>query len=266
MVIPVYNRTGLLKSAIESVLLQRYEHCEIIVVDDGSAEETFKAVTPYLNRVNYIKLEKNCGVSHARNVGISIARFDYIALLDSDDVWLPNKLILQTDFMKNRNLLISHTDEFWYKNGRFINEKSRYSRYGGYIFKESLDFCRISPSSVIIHKSIFDTVGYFNESLPVAEDYDLWLRVTRRFEVGYLDVKTIVKIAHDHGQLSKDTQFMEYYRLYSLLKLINSKKLDYYQKKYAIIELGRKFRIVSEGVNKKNKKLLTNISSYNNFK
>lgn len=251
VVIPVYNRTGLLKSAIESVLCQDYPEVQILVVDDGSSSETFEALKPYLTSIEYIRLNQNYGVSYSRNIGIKRSKNELIAFLDSDDIWLPNKLHLQTDFMKKNNLLISHTDEYWFKKGRFINERKKHSRYGGHIFEKSLDFCRISPSSVMIHRSVFDKVGLFDENMKVCEDYDLWLRITNRYVVGYLPIKTIIKVSHNEPQLSISTPHLEYYRLLSLTKFIKRNKLSYFDKKSAIIELGKKYKIVKEGIGKK---------------
>lgn len=251
VVIPVYNRTFLLKNALESVFLQNYKKFEVIVVDDGSDVDIFKIVRPYLPKIKYIRVPENKGVSFARNVGIENAQHEFIAFLDSDDIWLPNKLQLQKEFIEKHNFLICHTDEFWFKHGRFVNQGSKHRKYGGRIFLKILDFCRISPSSVVIHKDVFKKVGYFDESLPVCEDYDLWLRIAYRFEIGYLPVKTIIKVAHDGEQLSLSTPFMEYYRLLSLVKFLNKNFLQQIEKKYVIMELERKFDIVAKGLKKK---------------
>lgn len=251
VVIPVYNRTDLLKNAIESVLLQTYDNYEVIVVDDGSFIDIFKAVRPYLSRINYIKIPENKGVSFARNVGIENSNYDFIAFLDSDDIWLPNKLTLQKDFMEKNGFLICHTDEFWFKNGRFVNQGRKHEKYGGEIFSKILDFCRISPSSVVIHKDIFRHVGLFDVGLPVCEDYDMWLRIALHYSIGYLPIKTIIKVAHDGHQLSLNTPYLEYYRLLSLCKLLKFNFLNETMKKSAIIELERKFSIVLEGLKKK---------------
>ncbi|MCA1933096.1 MAG: glycosyltransferase family 2 protein [Calditerrivibrio sp.] len=251
VVIPVYNRTGLLKSSIESVLSQNYKNFQILVIDDGSSFETFDALKPYISFIEYIKLDKNYGVSYSRNIGIKRSKYEWIAFLDSDDIWLPNKLIIQTEFMKKNNFLVSHTDEYWFKIDRFVNQRGKHSRYGGDIFANSLDFCRISPSSVMIHRSVFDNVGLFDENLKVCEDYDLWLRITNRYVVGYLPIKTIIKISHNDPQLSLSTPHLEYYRLLSLTKFIKRNKLSYFRKKSAIMELGKKYDIVKAGIDKK---------------
>lgn len=251
VVIPVYNRTWLLKTAIESVLCQKYPLLQIIVVDDGSESSTFDALRPYMSLITYIRIDKNSGVSHARNVGIHNAKYEYIAFLDSDDIWLPNKLMLQISYMKENNLMISHTDEYWYKNNRFVNQKRKHKKYGGYILKDILDICRISPSSAVVHNSVFDKIGLFDENQSVCEDYDMWLRIANKYYVGYLEVKTIIKVAHDEPQLSLNTLHLEYYRLLSLTKFICRNKISYYNKICAIDELKRKFRIVEKGLNKK---------------
>ncbi len=255
VVIPVYNRTHFLKNALESVFLQSYKSFEVIVVDDGSEVDLFSAIRPYLPKIKYIKIPENKGVSFARNVGIEASEYDFVAFLDSDDIWLPNKLELQKRFIEKHDLLFCHTDEFWFKHGKFVNQGRKHEKYGGMIFHKILDFCRISPSSVVVHKDVFKRVGYFDENLPVCEDYDLWLRIAHRFEIGYLPVKTIIKVAHEGEQLSLSTPFMEYYRLLSLTKFLNSNFLQHNDKKYVIMELERKFRIVADGINKTKEEL-----------
>ncbi|MCX8084201.1 MAG: glycosyltransferase [Calditerrivibrio sp.] len=248
VVIPVYNRVSLLKNTLESVFLQTYKHYEIIVIDDGSNIDLAYYLKPYLYRIRYIKYNKNRGVSYARNVGINNAKYEYIAFLDSDDIWLPNKLSLQASYLTKTGYLVCHTDEYWYKKDRFINPKEKHQRYGGHIFKYILDFCRISPSSAVIHKTVFNKVGLFDETLPICEDYDMWLRIANKFEIGYLPIKTIIKITHTEPQLSLTTPHIEYYRLISLCKILKKYIIPNSLKKHAIIELERKFDIVKNGI------------------
>ena len=154
------------------------------------------------------------GVSVARNVGIKQSKGDWIALLDSDDEWTPDKLIKQVQLLKkNEGSVFCHTNEIWIRNGVRVNQHKKHQKYGGYIFKECLDICRISSSSALIHKSIFGDIGLFNESLNVCEDYDLWLRITSNYPVLFLDEFLIKKYGGHEDQLSKTPEGIEQYRI-----------------------------------------------------
>jgi len=251
VVIPVYNRTTSLKDAVESVFLQKHPDTEIIVVDDGSGESVKKSLRPYMARIKYIRMENNRGVSSARNLGIDSARGDYIAFLDSDDLWLPGKLEEQTKLMEKEKTKVCHTDEFWYKKDRFVNQGARHEKYSGWIFPLILDICRMSPSSIIMHKTVLEKTGKFDESLPVCEDYDFWLRIASRFKISYLPAKLVVKRAYLNDQLSLNVPYLEYYRLLSLVKFVKKNCLaPYSYLKAAYAEIESKYNIVKKGVDR----------------
>lgn len=216
VIIPVYNRDYSLRDAIESVIIQSYKPSEIIVIDDGSFFNIEDILKNYKSHIKFIKLNNNKGVSSARNEGIKNATGDYIAFLDSDDIFLPKKIETQLKFMQDNNFLISHTNEFWYKKDRYINQGKTNDRYGGDILDKILDKCRISPSSLMVHKSIFDNVGLFNEDLKVCEDYEFSMRVALKYNVGYLKNKLIIKRAVEENSLSASIKHIEYIR-YNIL-------------------------------------------------
>ncbi len=201
VVIPVYNRRLIVKDAIESVLMQTYKNVNLILVNDASTDDVIDHTKIYSPRVQVITHNKNMGVSFARNTGISNANTDFIAFLDSDDIFLPEKLQYQIDSILSKNLLISHTNEFWYRAGKWLSSE-RVERYGGDIFTTSLDKCRMSPSSMIIHKSVFDDIGMFDTSLKVCEDYEWILRATLKYNVDYVEKKLLIKRAITNDQLS----------------------------------------------------------------
>lgn len=123
VIIPTYNRCWILKEAIDSVLSQKFSDFEIIVVDDGSTDATNELLSTYGDQITTIS-QQNKGVSAARNAGISFARGGYIAFLDSDDMWLPEKLSCQHDFFQSHpEALICQTDEIWIRNGVRVNPK-----------------------------------------------------------------------------------------------------------------------------------------------
>ena len=165
VIIPTYNRKETLKRAIQSVLIQSYTPYEIIIIDDGSDDGTKEWLKDNFPNVKYI-YQMNSGVSSARNKGIKFARGDWIALLDSDDEWLPSKLKDQANEIEsNPAAKFLHTNEIWIRNGVRVNQMKKHKKYGGYIFEKCLDMCRISPSSVLIQKDIFDEIGMFDETL-----------------------------------------------------------------------------------------------------
>ena len=182
VIIPTYNRKKHIKKAIDSVMRQSYEPFEIIVIDDGSIDGTYELIKQSYSS-SQISIEKqiNNGVSSARNKGVKLANGDWIAFLDSDDEWLENKLELQVrEIKKSKNFLICHTNEIWIRNGIRVNQMKKHQKYGGSIFEKCLDMCRISPSSVMINRCVFDEIGLFDESLIICEDYDMWLRITSK--------------------------------------------------------------------------------------
>ena len=270
VIIPTYNRKHTLKRAIKSVYMQSLPPFEIIVVDDGSNDGTKEWVRQKYPNVKYI-YQENSGVSSARNKGIKIARGDWIALLDSDDEWLPNKLNKQIDKIKsNLDVKILHSNEIWIRNGLRVNQMKKHKKFGGYIFEKCLDICRISPSSVMLKKEIFDDIGTFDESLKVCEDYDLWLRITSKYPVCFLDIPLIKKYGGHSDQLSKAHDGIEFYRIQSLQKILESKILSKPQTLLAINMMVNKMNIYANGLEKRNKteelsKLKKNIQYWTNI-
>lgn len=247
VIIPVYNRTFSIRDAVESVLIQSIKPSEIIVIDDGSSFNMEKYLKNYLSHIKLITLKENKGVSAARNEGIKAANGEYISFLDSDDLFLPKKLEYQIKFMQENNYLVSHTDEFWFRKGKWINQGKTNKRYGGYILDKILDKCRISPSSLIVHKSVFDEAGMFDEDLRVCEDYELSLRIALKYKVGYLEKKLIIKRAIEENSLSAGIKHIEYIRYGILEKLYrnNLSVLDLNIKSVIEKELERKKHIIS---------------------
>ena len=253
VIIPTFNRKKTLKRAIQSVLIQSYTPYEIIVIDDGSNDGTKEWLKDNFPNVKYI-YQMNSGVSSARNKGIKFARGDWIALLDSDDEWLPSKLKDQANEIElNPAAKFLHTNEIWIRNGVRVNQMKKHKKYGGYIFEKCLDMCRISPSSVLIKKDIFDEIGMFDETLKVCEDYDLWLRFASKYPVHFLDQPLIKKYGGHSDQLSKVDDGIESYRIRSLKKIMNSNILNKKQKTITKDVLVKKMYIYAKGLEKRNK-------------
>ena len=222
VVIPTFNRTALLGRALASVQRQTFEPLEIIVVDDGSTDDTRQMLERAFPGCRYLR-QPNGGVSSARNLGIEASRGKWIALLDSDDEWLPEKLANQLQLLADLpDHPLCHTDEIWVRNGRRVNAMKKHAKSGGWIFSNCLPLCVISPSSALIKRTLFDEIGLFDESLPACEDYDLWLRICSRHPVAYLETPQIVKYGWHTDQLSQQFWGMDRFRVRALEKIIGS--------------------------------------------
>ena len=253
VIIPTYNRKKTLARAIRSVINQSFSPFEILIIDDGSNDGTEEWVNENFQNIKYI-YQNNRGVSSARNIGIENANGDWVAFLDSDDEWLPNKLHEQVKAIdSNPEVKFFHTNEIWIRNGVRVNQMKKHKKYGGYIFEKCLDICRVSPSSVLIKKEVLDNIGVFDESLRVCEDYDLWLRITSKYPVLFLDEPLIYKYGGHADQLSKVNDGIESYRIQSLEKIIKSGLLSDEQKVLAVNALVNKMKIYSKGLEKRKK-------------
>lgn len=273
VIIPTFNRAHILSRAIDSVFKQTYKNYELIVIDDGSSDNTEKLFDNYFesfvneelnkyefkesrsdfntileskeqplnlnflknikykiyiycsassleDKIIYIKLLKNYGVSKARNIGIKLAKGELISFLDSDDEWLPLKLEKQVSCFQKTNFNLCHSDETWIRNSKKVNQMKKHQKFGGFIFHKCLPLCVISPSAVMIHKRVFDEIGYFDETLKICEDYDLWLRICARYEVNYIDEQLIIKYGGHSDQLSRKAWGNDIYRVRSLIKIL----------------------------------------------
>lgn len=220
-IIPTFNRENFISNAINSIQNQTYKVDEIIIVDDGSTDDTQKILKNFKN-IRIIKT-KNLGVSHARNIGIREAKNNWISFLDSDDIWLKDKIENQVDFHKqNPGILFSHTGEKWLRDGKIVKYPKSLAKPNGECFLQNISTCKIAASSILLYKSIFSDIGYFDEKLKVCEDYDLWLRISYKFNIGLIKEEKIIKNA-GHLQLSSSIFAIDRYHIYSLQKFLNSK-------------------------------------------
>jgi glycosyltransferase involved in cell wall biosynthesis len=250
VIIPTYNRAWIVKDAIDSVLAQDFHDYELIVVDDGSVDNTPAILKAYGQRTTVLR-QPNQGVSAARNRGIAAATGRLVAFLDSDDLWFPRKLSTQVKFFNDHpEAVINQTQERWIRNGVRVNPKQRHHKFSGMIFERSLALCLVSPSAVMIKKSLFSTVGVFDESLPACEDYDLWLRISCRYPVHLIDTPLIVKRGGHDDQLSRAAG-LDKYRIRSLVKIIESDFLTTPQSQAAVITLKEKCEVYAGGCRKR---------------
>ena len=250
VVIPTYNRAWTLGEAIDSALGQTFESFEVLVVDDGSTDGTAKLLGRYGSAVRVLR-QTNQGVSAARNAGIRSARGELIALLDSDDLWRPEKLARQVAYFDALpGALICQCQEIWIRNGVRVNPKQRHRKPAGDIFSRSLELCLVSPSAVMMRRRLLSQVGFFDESLPACEDYDLWLRVSARFPVGLIDYVGTVKRGGHEDQLSR-TAGLDRYRIRALAKILAVGRLSPSRQRAAIAILKRKCGIYAAGCRKR---------------
>ena len=247
VIIPTFNRAPVLERAVRSVLTQTHPAAEIIVVDDGSTDDTAECINHMNAPLRYIR-QSNRGVSAARNTGIDSSFHDWIAFLDSDDEWRPQKLELQllAANSTHRPRLV-HCDETWLRQGKPLAQKKYHAKRGGDLFKDCLARCVISPSAALVHQSLLDCVGHFDESLPAAEDYDLWLRICARESVAFVPESLVIKYGGHNDQLSRTTAVIDQYRITALVKLLRGNALRETQKMMTRAMLQKKYDIVLAG-------------------
>lgn len=253
VIIPTYNRQAFLKRSINSVLNQSFKPDEVILVDDCSTDETEKFVKSTFKSVTYVKMKNNSGVSAARNEGIKRARNKWIAFLDSDDEWLEEKLFEQVKEINRSGLKFCHTQEVWIRNGKVLKQKKKHEKLGGDVYEDCIKLCFISPSTSLIHKSIFDDVGLFKENFPVCEDYDLWLRIAAKYPVSYVQSPLINKHGGHDDQLSFKFKAMDHWRLVSLIERYLDQELPYKYKQPTLEMINEKFNILEKGYIKHNR-------------
>jgi glycosyltransferase involved in cell wall biosynthesis len=250
VIIPTFNRAHLLPRAIKSVLSQTLRDFECIVVDDGSTDRT--GDLPLLkntdSRLRFVKLPENKGVSAARNAGVDATSAPLLAFLDSDDEWLPEKIEKQVLWLeRNRGFSIVQTREIWIRNGNRVNPPKTHEKFQGDLFGASLERCMITPSSVLLTRTLLKECGGFNESLTACEDYDLWLKITCRYPVGLVDEYLLTRYGGHADQLSLIVPVLDRFRIQSLIDLLAAGYLSPKQTRQARECLVKRARIVSTG-------------------
>lgn len=253
VIIPTYNRAHCLARALDSVLAQSLAAHEIIVVDDGSTDNTAALLAESYPMVTLIQ-QNNQGVSAARNRAIEQASGEWIALLDSDDAWVADKLAQQVSALSRApEYQICHTEEIWIRRGQRVNPMKKHQKRGGWIFEHCLALCCISPSSVMIARSVFEAYGVFNESLPACEDYDLWLRLCAVMPVLFIETPLTIKHGGHDDQLSTQYWGMDRFRIDAISRLLENTPLTESDAAAARQQLANKIDIYIKGAQKRNK-------------
>ena len=255
IVIPIFNRLAMAREAIESALAQRDAAFETIVVDDGSTDGSADEIEAFLREKRIaLRLLRTAhrGVAAARNAGARLATSPLLAFLDSDDLWAPDKLSRQVEFMRvHPGCAISQTEEVWLRDGIRVNPGLRHRKRRGDIFIESLRTCLISPSAAIMRAELFREMGGFDEDLRAAEDYDLWLRILARYQAELLPEPLVTRRAGHPGQLSATIPAIDRFRILSLLKLLMTDDLNNARRIAVRAVLAEKAAIFAHGLKRR---------------
>lgn len=250
VIIPTFNRATWLGEAITSVLAQTYTPLELIVVDDGSQDHTPAVVKTFAKALTYIQ-QDHAGVSAARNRGVASSHGALLGFLDSDDIWLPHKTATQVALLAAQpQAQACYTDEIWIRHGVRVNPRQIHHKQSGWLFEPSLPRCIISPSSIMLWRTLWDTLGGFDERLQACEDYDLWLRLTLHTPVLLLPERLIVKRGGHADQLSRCIPVLDQYRITAMENILNA-PLSLSQRQAVLAQLAEKCRIVALGAHKR---------------
>ena len=252
VIVPTYNRAEFLNRALMSVVKQTVKCSEIIVVDDGSTDDTANLLHKFARTIEIplkIIRQENKGPAAARNLGITSAKQEYVAFLDSDDHWNKRKIEIQYKILQdNPEYLISHTKEKWLRRGAHLNQKKKHIPRHGDIFDHCLQLCGVGMSTVMIRSDLFEKIGLFDENIRCCEDYDFWLRVSCRFPFYLVNEPLTVKEGGREDQVSSIYRMgMDRIRVYALKKIIDSKILTEKQYLLAIDEFKRKCTVFGNG-------------------
>ncbi len=251
VVIPTHDRAALLPRALDSVLAQSRPADEIIVVDDGSRDDTVALVTHRYPMARLLRQPRR-GVSAARNLGVAAADGDWIALLDSDDAWHAEKLARQCRLAATSpDCPLVHSDEVWIRNGRRVNPMKKHAKRGGWIYRHCLPLCVISPSAAMIHRQRMLELGGFDEELPACEDYDLWLRLCAHDPVAFVAEPLTIKHGGHADQLSRAHWGMDRFRVRALERALREYPLSEEDFAATIDTLLSKTRILADGAAKR---------------
>ena len=247
VIIHTYNNEKFIAETVESVLNQTYKDYEIIVVDDGSVDGTRDALKPYMQKIRY-HYKENGGIASAKNAGISLSHAEFVAFLDHDDLWVPDKLMLQMEcFIENPQAGLVYTKYTSFKNGKELRTKPE-KGYSGWIFKELLSKSFIQTSTVVVKRECLDAVGPYDETFSLGDEYDMFLRIARKFQCGFVDKGLTRYRVHDTNASNNDFLFDNenlgvYKKIYN-----NFTDLDGVEKKILRKRIARYSMKVAEGL------------------
>jgi len=241
VIIPAYNCASYLPTAIESVLAQTYTDWEVLLVDDGSTDDTEKIVTPYLDRIRYMK-QSNKGLPGARNAGIRASKGEYIALLDGDDSWLPTKLEQQMPRFRDREVGIVYSDfAVQYSDGRFQPSylADRPLAAEGYALNNYIRSRFLFPSTMVLRRDCMEECGLFDEEMLVCEDVELFARICMRWKLALVNRPLVVRNEGTHN-ITANLSKLSQYTIIALNKILSKEpQLPASSRRVIQTELGR---------------------------
>lgn len=254
IIIPTYNRKSFLKHAVDSALKQTFQDFELIVIDDGSTDGTIDLIREYNDpRVRY-EFHKNNGPASARNRGLKKAKGEFIAFLDSDDQWVPQKLEkFHKSITQHPDIKIFHSEERWYREGKLHNPRKRHKKPSGYVYPEVIKICCIGISTAVIHRDVFKRVGTFDESMPACEDYDFWIRAAHVFDVQLVPEYLTLKYGGRPDQVSSQIWGLDRFRIQALAKMLEEQSLSLTDYQLTYHEMEKKCQIYLKGAQKRDK-------------
>lgn len=255
VIIPTYNRGAFLKRAVKSVLNQTFQDFELIIIDDGSTDNTKEVVNSFSdNRIKYIYQENSGGAARPKNTGIKIAQGEYIAILDSDDEWLPDKIKKQIDLFEkysSSKLGIVGCNIFIINNGK--KKKYRIPKYNN-VFEQMLVTDNMGTGSAMVYKKeVFDRMGLFDENLRSGQDREMRIRLAQEYHFAFID-DYLINYYVGHNNISSaglsikkrekdwDYIFNKYKKYYERDKKLYSDKLRYDGTRYMLLNLPVKAR------------------------
>ena len=240
VIIPTYNRDSVINRALKSVIKQTYKNIEILIIDDGSKDDTCNVVKSFVNAhtnhtISYIKCNKNNGAQYARNLGIAQAHGQWITFLDSDDEYLPNKIEVSLNYAKSRNYKVVHCDCFIVDYPTGNAKPLGVKKLEGNIFKCLLKSSGPVFPGLMVNKVCFESGFTFDESIVAHQEWDISIMLSRNYKFGFIDKPLFIWHRGDQTSISNDTtrgnygywQIIEKYKE-DILNYLGSRELSYH--------------------------------------
>jgi|APSaa5957512535_1039671.scaffolds.fasta_scaffold52141_2 glycosyltransferase involved in cell wall biosynthesis len=231
VIVPTYNRANILCETLDSILCQTYENFELIVVDDGSTDNTEEVVKKYNDlRLHYIKTENWGGPARPRNIGIQISKGEYIAFCDDDDLWLPHKLESQIKlFCCDNNVGLVYSKCYMLRENKIYRKAPKMNLYNGYVFHKMIFITNVPILTAIVDKKVFKKIGFFDEDKKIIalEDMNLWIRLAKEYRVISSNKPTAIYREHSENMSTNDNLIFR--KAYLYRKLYKSKIITLFQ-------------------------------------
>lgn len=259
VVIPVRDRLKMLRRAVGSVLKQTWQDFDLVVCDDVSEKEDLSEIKLWVEDSghHWLRMKENGGSAAARNAGAAVVVGEWLAFLDSDDIWAPEKLEQQLAWhAEHPQIQISQCEEAWMRNELLLKKKNYQQQPQGWIFEKCVEVCCISPSCVMMSRKLWQDLGGFDERYRVCEDYELWLRASLKNPVGLVKCDSGPLVTRHGGhddQLSFAVEAMDRFRVLALLDLLIEVDLSDNQRQLVEQGVGKRAEVLEKGAHKRGK-------------